>query len=161
MNYNKLNLTLTAVLIIALFFNLPQYHHWLWDNILNPNTSIQLQAAHLGETERMNARYGFSYKIYKNIEAAFKAHPSQTKNIVLLPPNGLLRQEKVKEYQSKEPSEFYYYTGCEAVWATSPDAEKATWAVYVAGNNIFTGKLKGKPQLDSLLAEYRKYNYAL
>jgi len=158
MKFNIFNLTLTSIFLIALFFNIPAYHRWLWDSILVNNASISAQMHHMDEDERMQSRYGPSYFSYMHAAETFRKYPDQNA-VLLLPPNSLLKQEKIPDFQCVEPAEFYYFTGYEAVWATSPNVEKATWAIYINNHRVMLGRIKGPAQRDSIIADYKKFNY--
>ena len=161
MNYAKLNLTFTAILLISLFFVIPLYNQWLWGNVFSPNAEIRDQATRLDTKERQLEKYGSSYKIY--MEAADAIKRSNTNNIiVLLPPNNYLIAQKIKNFRSVEPAEFYYFTGYKAVWTNSPGVEQANWAIVVVHNNqIVLHRIASKDELEDLITIYKPYKPTL
>jgi hypothetical protein len=160
MKFYKINLALSAVLLICLFFMIAAYNHWLWTNIFNPDTDITEQMQHLDVNDRMATRFGATYLYYKKLTATF-GNLHKEKVIVLLPPNELLKQQKIKDFHSPEPCEFYYFTGYEAVWANSPHAENANCYVYPRDHKIFLGKVNSQAQLDTVINYYKKYKPSL
>ena len=157
---DKLNLTLTSILLISLLFTIPVYNHWIFDNVLSPNARIKDQMTMMDDQKRMEYRFGATYIEYENITAVFKK--INAKDVVLLlPPNDYLVEEKIKDFHSVEPAEFYYFTGYKAVWADSPDAGLANWAVVIHDHKAVLNKIRDKASLDLLLTEYKKYNLTL
>jgi len=57
----------------------------------------------------------------------------------------------------QEPAVFYYFTGINSVWASSPNVEKANWAIYAGKTGVRVMQIKSKGQLDSLILIYKKF----
>jgi len=159
MNYNKLNLTLAAVLLIVLFFIVPANNHFLYDNILSPDTDIGGELSHMSVAERMADRFGGPYGDYMGI-ATFFDHNHIRDPLLLLPPNGYLMSQHAL-FKTIEPAEFYYFTGYRSVLVNSPDVRQADWTVYIHDRRPVLVRIKNAQQIDTLLDFYKKYKNSL
>jgi hypothetical protein len=154
-------MTMISILVIVLFFNIPFYNNWLNTNLLNPGMNPMEQSKHLGLDERRVARFGYSYMVYTDMANAFKSAKIDSP-IVLLPPDGYLKKERITDISIVEPSIFYYFTGYKSVWYNSPDVEKANCALVPGPNRkMMLKKITDKNELDQLLAIYRQYKLDL
>jgi hypothetical protein len=160
MNFTKFNLLLTASLIVILYFMVPFYNEWLWGanaKVLNVNNSMLDQAQNLDTSYRKAYRFGGSYLAYQDMKA--KLLKAGGGNVILLvPTTEYLKSLGINDLSMCEPSEFYYFTGLNSVWATSPEVERANWAVIAArGRGISLKRIKTKPELDSLITLYKPF----
>ncbi len=159
MSFTKFNLLLTATLIVILYFMVPFYNDWLWGanaKVLNVNNSMLDQMQNLDTSYRKSYRFGGSYVAYQDIKNKLaKAGGSVT---LLLPTTEYLKALGINDLSMCEPSEFYYFTGLNSVWANSPEVARANWAIVAArGRGISLKKIKSKPELDSLITLYKPY----
>ncbi len=159
MTFTKFNLLLTATLIVIMFFMIPFYNDWLWGpnaKVLNVNNSMLDQAKNLDTSYRKAYRFGGSYLAYQDMKAKLaKAGGSVT---LLLPTTEYLKAQGINDLSMCEPSEFYYFTGINSVWANSPEVARANWAVVAArGRGISLKRVKTKSDLDSLITLYKPF----
>lgn len=153
----KINLTLIAVLIIVLFFNIPFYNNWLNTNILNPALSIPSLSKTMDTEQRRISRFGYSYMIFKEVSDVIKKSPLKDP-LLLLPPDQYLKDNKVTNISIIEPAIFYYFTGTKAVWYNSPNVAKANCALIPDGNGkVILSTINNQEELDALIAKYKKY----
>lgn len=161
MNYTKLNLLLTSILAILLFFNIPNFSYWLRSNILHADNNILEQSKLMDIEDRRSIRYGHSYRVYKQLTDRLKDLDSLNP-VMLLPPDDYIREKKVADFYVIEPAMFYYLTGIKAVWINSPDVMKANWTLGPdKNNNITLMRIKNKTELQDILDVYKKYHVAL
>jgi hypothetical protein len=154
----KINLTLIAVLVIVLFFNIPFYKNWLETNILNQSISYFTVKDQLSLEQRKTARYGYSYSVYKELIQMFDKAKLDSP-VLLLPPDKYLREHGVTAINSVEPMVFYYLTGKKAVWYDSPDVGKANIALLPepAGGRVVLQRINNAEDLNKLLEVFKKY----
>lgn len=151
----KINLTLIAVLVIVLFFNIPFYNNWLNTNILNP--SISMFAGLDTETEaRKTSRYGYSYLIYKELAEVVKKVVTDSP-VVLLPPEQFIKERGITNTVIPEPAVFYYFTSQKAVWYNSPGVNKANCALVPDNGRLILRKIETPADLENLISSYKKY----
>ena len=159
MSFTKFNLLLTATLIVILYFMIPFYNDWLWGpnaKVLNVNNSMLDQAKNLDTSYRKAYRFGGSYIAFQDIKN--KLNKLGGNVTLLLPTTDYLKAQGITDLSMCEPSEFYYFTGINSVWANSPEVERANWAVVAArGRGISLKRIKAKPELDSLITQYKQY----
>ena len=155
MLYNKFNLFLASILAIMLFFTLPGNNDWIYSKVIRYATAIPGQLQNMGEEERKSERYGKSYDIFNLTKQRFGQEPGV---VLLLPPNDCMKAMKVDDAEMPEPSIFYYFTGVNAVNVGSGHVEDANWALVPKDGNMMVKKIRSKPQLDSLIAAFRKYS---
>lgn len=153
----KINLTLVAILIIVCYFNIPFYNNWLNTNLLNPAFDVFALSKQMDPEQRKVNRFGYTYMVYR--EMAQVLRKSNMKDpVLLLPPDGYLRDNQVRDINACEPAIFYYFTGLHSVWYTSPNVAKANCVVIPDGHGkVMLKKIENKSELDSLLAIFRKY----
>ncbi len=157
----KIYLTAGSILVIVLFFSIPFHHHWLYSNLLDPQRSIGKQFKHLDNEGRRVEKYGHSYIVYKDLVKTYLDDKIENP-VVLLPPDGYLKKEKITDFAVVEPCIFYYFTGRKAVWYDSPDVEQANYALVPGEDHKVTLRLlTGKDDLHRLLAIYRTYKLDL
>ncbi len=157
MNLFKFNLTLTAIFVVLLFFQVPFYNEWLYGKVINVNNSIFDQMQNLDTSYRKAYRFGGSYLAYQDMKTKLTKMGGGAVTL-LLPPNDYLKAMGVNDISMCEPAEFYYFTGLNSVWANSPDVARANWAVVaMKGKGISLMKIKSKPQLDSLITQYKPF----
>ncbi len=156
MTFKKINLFLSGVLVIILFFTLPANNRWLFSKILDSGNDFAMQMNHMDPEDRKLSRYGFSYMIYMNAIKRITVHENA---IILLPPNDYLTEVlHVTKFVSPEPAVFYYYTGINAVWANSPDAGRANWEIVVhSDSSIILKKVMNRRHFDSIVGVYKHY----
>ena len=159
MSFTKFNLLLTATLIVILYFMIPFYNDWLWGpnaKVLNVNNSMLDQAKNLDTSYRKAYRFGGSYIAFQDIKN--KLNKLGGNVTLLLPTTDYLKAQGITDLSMCEPSEFYYFTGINSVWANSPEVERANWAVVAArGRGISLKRIKAKPELYSLITQYKQY----
>ena len=104
---------------------------------------------------RNQYRFGSTYMFDKNLQHTLSTHSGVT---VLLPTNAYMKTVNIKGLDLQEPAVFYYFTGINSVWANSPKAETANWALWAdkkSGMHLI--QIKTKNELDSILSVYKKY----
>lgn len=154
MNYKKLNFFLASVLVILLFFTIPINNNWLYSKVIGGENNLLYQVKHLDVADRKLMRYGYSYQVYLNMLADI---PDKKSALILLPPAKYLKAMGVQDFVTVEPAVFYYYTGLNSVWANSPDAGRANWAVGVnSSHRVRLRQIMNPAQLDTLLPIFRK-----
>lgn len=163
MFYKKIILTAVAALGIMAFFGSDYYQGWLDRYIMPEHTKVADQMERMSVEERKEYRFNTLYTLCKYMKnmldtTSFKAGEP----IVLLPPNAYLAAKCQQMPHLAEPAEIYYHCGIKSVWTTSPDAQKANWAIVVTqdGGIAFT-PLRTKEQRDQLLNLYKDYKPAL
>lgn len=156
MNYKSIFLTLIAIAAIVLVCNFPAYSEWV-QNKISTVVNINNLAQHLNVEERKEARYGYSYTVFRDI----KENIAKEKDaVILLPPDDYLQDMKITYLNMVEPSVFYYFTGVKGVNVTSPQVRSANWALVAQGyGRITLQKINTREQLDSQLVLYRKYQH--
>ncbi len=157
----KVNLTLVAILIIVLFFNIPFYNNWMNTNILGDPFSISAHMEQMDLEQRKINRFGYSYLIYKELTNSYEK--AGIKNgLVLLPPEKFLKERGVNNITVAEPMVFYYLTGKKAVWYDSPDVAKANCVLLPDnGGRIVLRKINNADELKSLLDIFKQYKLDL
>jgi len=157
MFFKKFNLLLTSILIIILFFTIEFYNGWLTGKVLNVNNNMLDQMEHLDTTYRKSYRWGGSYLAFQDIKSKL-AKNGGTNVTLLLPTTEYLRAQGVTDMDMVEPSVFYYFTGINSVWANSPEVARANWAlIVIKGRGVSLKKIREKPELDTIISEYKKY----
>ncbi len=157
MLFKKINLLLTGILIIILFFNIQFYNDWMTGKVLNVNNNMLDQMQNLDTNFRKSYRWGGSYLAFQDIKNKLvkAGGPNVT---LLLPTTEYLRAQGVNDMDMVEPAVFYYFTGINAVWANSPDVARANWAlITLKGRGASLKKIQQKSDLDTLVTEYKKY----
>ena len=154
MGYNKINLFLSAVLVIILYFILPKNNAWLYDKVIE-NGSITYQFQHMDAEERRIYRYGYSYSAYQVISERLTGLSNA---VILFPPQIFVERMHLADFQVPEPSVFYYFTGMRCVWANSPDADQANYTIGSnEKGNLMLLRIKSKESRDSFIAQYKPY----
>lgn len=152
MLYNRINICLAGVLIIILYFLVPDNNKWLYGKIID-NVSIFSQWERMDEEARREERFGYSYMVYKSLAEKIK---NKQVVLLLLPPQAQCEKVKENSFVIPEPSVLYYYTGVRAVWASSPDARLANSELRVNGPGKFDlQRIYSPARLDSLIAVYK------
>ena len=154
MNYKSILLTFIGIAAIIMFCNFPANSEWV-HNKISTVVNINDLAQHMNVEERKEARYGYSYTVFRDIKNNIG---NEKDAVILLPPDNYLHDMKVNYLSMVEPAVFYYFTGVKSVNASSPQAGSATWALTTQGyGRISLQKINTKQQLDSQLVLYRKY----
>jgi hypothetical protein len=153
MGYNRINLLLSAVLLIVLYFIVPENNAWLYDKILSNDLIYELQNQKV-ET-RKEYRYGYSYLVYRDVKNKI---PNPSTSVILFPPQEYLTEKKITNFQVPEPSVFYYFTGIKSVWINSPDADKANYAMDARsdGKMVFV-TIKNKEACDTAISFFKSH----
>lgn len=153
----RINLTLIAVLIIVLYFNIPFYNNWLNTNLLNPGYNVFALSKQMEPEQRKLNRFGYTYMVCKEVGEVMRK--SNVKDpLVLLPPDEYLKANGVRDVNGCEPAIFYYFTGMHSAWYTSPNVDKANCVLVPDGSGrVMMRQIQNKPELDSILKEFRKY----
>jgi len=151
-------LFVAALLVIVLFFTIPQYYRWLFSFILKPPISYATQFGHLDPEERRASRYGNSYHVYMEAVNLFQ-RLQVTDPVILLPPVGFLTKCGAVNVETVEPAQFYYFTGCKAVFASSPNVGLATWVMLPGKeiNSAMLRKINGMEDRDSLIKIFLQF----
>ena len=157
MFFKKFNLLLTGILIIILYFTIQFYNDWLTGKVLNENNNMLDQMERLDTTYRKSYRWGGSYLAYQDIKDKLKKS-GEPNVLLLLPTTDYLRAQGIKDLDMVEPAVFYYFTGINSVWANSREVERANWAlITIKGKGVSLRKIGAKPELDTLISQYKKY----
>ena len=105
---------------------------------------------------RKKMRYGSTYTVVNWAVSQLKqlqiADP-----VILLPPDSYVKANGVMTVNIPEPATFYYYTGCRAVCANSPDARDATWALVPVKPTMRLREIRDKEDIDHLIYLYKNY----
>ena len=159
----RIILTAVAAFGILLFFNTEYYTKWKEVFLLNPNTKIEDQFDHTSVEERKEYRFGNTYSLCQYMKKTLDTTKYKKGGaIVLLPPNDFLKAKGVDAFHMPEPAEFYYHIGIKTVWTTSPDVNKANWAIVLNGKNSLAFVPISTPeQLNALLETYKNYKPGL
>ncbi len=153
MLYNRINLFLTGVLVIILYFTIPLNNKWLHSKIIDNNILAHQMSTFDIETRKIE-RFGYSYKLYRNLAEKIK-NPSVV--LILMPPQAQLNRVNERNLTIVEPCLFYFYTGLKAVWADSRDAHLANYELMVNGpGQIDIKRIHDKGHLDSLITVYNQ-----
>lgn len=143
---------------ILIFFKTETYTRWIDTFILNPNTPISEQFEKTGVEERREYRYQNVYRLCQYIKKTLDTSRFKDEPKILLPPNKYLEAVGQKALHMPEPAEFYYHTGLITLWTTSPEVQKANWAIYADDKgNISFMHIDSPQQLQMLLATYKNY----
>lgn len=163
MLYKKLILFAVAAFGIMLFFNTDYYTLWKDKYLMNPNTSIEDQMNKTSVEERKEYRFGNLYTLCQYMRKVLDTTSFKTPEpIVLLPPNAYLDAQGITVFHMPEPAEFYYHIGIKTVWTTSPDVQKANWALVPSSkSSVAMLPIKDKETLNKLLETYKNYKPAL
>lgn len=162
MLYKKIILCAVAAFGIMVFFKTDYYALWLERYITNPDYNEQMK--HASVEERRQWRYGNTYIICQYIKKTLDttSYKPGGEPIVLLPPNDYLAAHNITAYKLAEPAEIYYHIGVVTLWTTSPDVNKANWALIAKNNaDIAMVPIRSKEQLQQLLDMYKNYKPAL
>ncbi len=154
--HRKVYLFIIALIITGLFFITPHYNQWLLTNILEPPISYSTQFNNLEPEQRRALRYGVSYEVFKRLTDAF-GHANIAHPVILLPPPGYLKQMGIVNVDMGIPPGFYYFTGYEGVFASSPNAGQAAWAILPNKEGVAIKRLNSKEDLNYLLRHYNQY----
>ena len=155
MRYRKKYFFVTALLLVVLFFCLPRNYDWFFGGILNPPVSYGEQLKYLAPDDRRMLRYGQSYEFYMKLASVFsRVHKDSV--VLLLPPGEYLKRLGIN-FMVVEPAEFYYYTGYRAVWANSPDADRANCVVVPHEKWVTIKGIRSEEEAQQLLKLYRPY----
>ena len=153
MNYRKLNLLLSSILVIIIFFSIPYYNHWLYEKIFNQYFIDDLTG--MDEGYRNLKRFGYSYSVFSDVK---KVLEHQKNVVMLLPPNDYVLEKNVGDLVIPEPAVFYYFTGLKSISANSPEAPRANWYLLPRGpGDVIVKKKDNIQNPDSVLARFRKY----
>ena len=163
MLFKRIILTAISVFGILFFFKSEYYSRWVEVFILPENTKIEDQFARTGVEERKEYRFGNLYALCQYMKKTLDT--TKYKNggaIVLLPPNDYLRAKGVQDFPMAEPAVFYYHIGIKTVWTTSPDVDKANWAVVASGkSSVAFIPIRTDAERKALLETYKNYKPAL
>jgi len=103
---------------------------------------------------RNHYRFGATYSFDKDIQRTLEGK----KNVILLlPNNAYMKSINVTTLDMQEPAVFYYFTGINAVWASSPNVEQANWAVFAGKTGVRVLEIKSQGQRDSIISLYKKF----
>ena len=163
MLFKRIILTAVSVLGILLFFKSDYYSRWLDVFILPENTKIEDQFQKTGVEERKEYRFGNLYSLCQYMKKTLDTTAFRNGGaIVLLPPNDYLKAKGVEVFHMPEPAEFYYHIGIKTVWTTSPDVDKANWAIVISGkNSIAFIPIRSAEERKALLETYKNYKPGL
>jgi len=149
-----------SILLITLFFLLPQNNDWERHTVLGYWMDFQKQKNKTEPERRKVLRYGNAYTYSRVIASYFKQKNNLDKPLVLLPSEEYFKKQGII-YPVPEPAVFYYYTGLKTTWANSPLAEAATWYVHVVGNNIRVDSIRDAKTLREAISLFKQYPYPL
>lgn len=163
MLYKKIILTAVAAFGIMAFFKADYYQAWLDRYIMPEHTKVSDQMERTSAEERKEYRFGNMYSLCKYMKNMLDTTSFKTKEpVVLLPPNAYLAAKCQQMPHLAEPAEFYYHCGIKTLWTTSPDVQKANWALVVTSNGgIAFTPIRNQQQLNDLLTLYKDYKPAL
>ena len=136
--------------------------NWLGRFIFPEDNPMTDQFDRTDIEERRARRFGNTYMLCQYMTKTLDTSKLKTNEpIILLPPNAYLKSVG-SAFNLPEPAEIYYHCGLKTVWTTSPDVEKANWAVVAMGKgNIAFVPLTSKDQLQELLNTYKNFKPTL
>jgi hypothetical protein len=157
MKFKGVKLFLVSSLVCILFFQLPWYKSWFAAKMICDNCSIASQSEYMGVEDRMAARFGVSYNIFKAI--ASKIRNSSFKNaVILIPPNDyVVAMKPADNLLVPEPAVFYYFTGIKTVSVTSPGVGQANLVFLIKGNKPWIDYIRNRQECDSFVNAFKKY----
>lgn len=163
MSYKKFILLVVSVAWLIIFFNTKYYSAWIDKYILNPGTLLSDQMDRTSVEERKEYRFGNLYKLCQYMQKTLDTTTFKNgEPIVLLPPNEYLAAKGIDAFRMPEPAEFYYHIGVKTVWTTSPDVQKANWAIVASSKeSLAFVPIRTAEQRRQLLDLYKNYKPAL
>lgn len=154
--FKKILLLLAACLLCVGVYMVPGYSGWMSLTVLYPPISYSDQVELLDTLDRMTARYGNSFVVYKQTVGVLdKANFSDA--VLLLPPTEYLKKSGVIDVEAVSPLEFYYFTGHKAVWANSPNVYEATWTLVPNRETVMLRRIRSKEDIAALINLYKNY----
>jgi hypothetical protein len=137
-----------------MFFNIPGNKVWLNERILNFTDNIYDELDMMSLEDRRIYRLGGTYigsvAIKKSVATIDVKAP-----LILLPPTDYLKSHGI-DAAMPEPIVFYYYTGLQAVQATSSNVLESNIALIASRNKMLdVVKMKNELAVKDVLKEYK------
>lgn len=155
----RIPLLVISLLLVCVFFFLPQNRKWVQKTVLSYGSDFIRQKDKPGIEERRRERYGQAYIQSVNIAGFFRGS-RDTALLVLIPPETYFSKHNII-YPVPEPAVFYYYTGLKTTWAKSPAARRANWYACVRDGKIVVDSVHSQQELLDSIASFNKFPYPL
>lgn len=149
-----------SILLIAVFFLLPQNSSWGQQTLLGYWRDFERQKNRTGIEQRKVRRYGNGYVLSRSIASYFIKNGKEDSALVLLPSPAYFRKYGM-DYPVPEPAVFYYYCGLRTTWANSPMAMHANWYVHTDGKSLLVDRITSRQMLVDTLNSFLKFPYPL
>ncbi|HEV8285177.1 MAG TPA: hypothetical protein VGQ09_12755 [Chitinophagaceae bacterium] len=148
------------ILLITVFFILPQNRKWLNEKVFVYLKEFKKQKEDLDLEHRKIERWRTDYIYSKAISDSLKKKSIKAASLVLLPPTNYFKHYGV-DFHVPEPAVFYYYTGVRTIWANSGKAANATWRVGVKNGKIAIDTVVNSKDLQDSITLFKKMGVSL